>query len=363
MSEKIKTTFKQESENQAKTAMVHSIETMGLVDGPGIRTLFFLQGCPLRCAFCHNPDTQPFKGGQEMTARDILKTAQRYQNYYGEEGGVTFSGGEPLAQAEFLAEALPLLKENGISVCLDTSSYGQIKFYDQVLPYVDVMLLDIKAFSHFAFKDLVEAEFSVFLNFINKIDQYGFKGKIWLRHVMVPGLTDNEEAMHSFVDMAMPFAHLIDRIEILPYHTMGIDKYEEMGQEYRLHSVPAMDKEEAKRLEIYANKLFSEKFKNYRENDKKFDREKQKMLKRNANFQLATALLDFKEKYSEKSENLNLITLPEAHRDILEREMKIGKAELTRKLGEFKDLGYIKISDNQNILLLDEPTLYNYQIQ
>ena len=175
---------------------VHSIETMGLLDGPGTRTIFFLQGCPLRCAFCHNPDTLKRVGGQVMTPEDILKFAGRYRSYYGEEGGVTFSGGEPLLQGEFVYQCLKLLKQEGYNTCVDTSGFGNPRFYSRILPLVDTLILDVKAFDRQSFEDLTTIDgFDAYLEFLNRLERNGFSGQILVRHVMVQGLTDDEESM------------------------------------------------------------------------------------------------------------------------------------------------------------------------
>lgn len=179
---------------------VHSIETMGLVDGPGTRTIFFLQGCPLRCAYCHNPDTQKRVGGQLMTPEEIVRTASRYRTYYGEEGGVTFSGGEPLLQGKFVYQTLKLLKAEGYNTCIDTSGFGNPQYYPLIMPLVDTLILDVKAFDQQSFKDLTLIDgFEIYIDFLKNLDHYGFDGQIWVRHVMVPGLTDSKEAMEKFV--------------------------------------------------------------------------------------------------------------------------------------------------------------------
>lgn len=238
---------------------VHSIETMGLVDGPGTRTVFFLQGCPLRCAYCHNPDTQKRMGGEELTPEQVLHIVERYRPYYGEEGGVTFSGGEPLLQGEFLAASLQILKREGYNTCVDTSGYGDPRYYPAILPHVDTLLFDVKAFDSAAFAQLTTVNgFDTYLAFLNSLEENGFQGQIWVRHVMVPGLTDSEEFMRQLVELIRPIWARVDRIEILPYHTAGVKKYERLGIPYRLEGVEPMDKGRAKELEIYANKVFAE---------------------------------------------------------------------------------------------------------
>lgn len=237
---------------------LHSIETMGLVDGPGTRTIFFLQGCPLRCAYCHNPDTQEVNAGREITAEDVLKTAKRYRNYHGEDGGVTFSGGEPLLQGKFLYESLELLKENGFTTAVDTSGFGNKRYYGRIFPLVDTLLLDVKAFSDKEFYNLTKGSFKTYVKFVEELEKNGFRGQIWIRHVMFPGYTDNEDSMKSLVEAIEPIKKFVERIEILPYHTAGVKKYEEMGREYELDGVESMDHGRAKELEIFANKLFTE---------------------------------------------------------------------------------------------------------
>lgn len=236
---------------------IHSIESMGLVDGPGVRTIFFLQGCPLRCSFCHNPDTQATTGGTLMTPEEVLAKAKRYRPYHREDGGVTFSGGEPLLQGEFLAATLKLLHDNGFNTCLDTSGYGDIRYYDKIFSYVDTILLDVKAFNPTAFRKIAKVDMQIFKNFIENLWTYGFKGNIWLRHVMLPGYTDNEASMIQLIRVIEPIANFIERIEILPYHTMGVDKYKALGRKYELEGLPPMDKAVAKKYQILANKIFA----------------------------------------------------------------------------------------------------------
>lgn len=234
---------------------LHSIETMGLVDGPGIRTIFFLQGCPIRCLFCHNPDTQKLGGGTEITPEFVLAKAKRYKTYYRNNGGITFSGGEPLLQGEFVKESFKLLKKNGYNTCLDTSGYGDEKYFKEILENTDTILLDVKSFSNEGYVEMVSQKIDGFYKFLSYIQKY-YNGKIWFRHVMVPGFTDNKESMDKFVEIIKPYKEKIQRVEILPYHLMGVSKYKQIAREYKLKSVPAMNKEKAVMLESYArNKL------------------------------------------------------------------------------------------------------------
>ena len=236
---------------------LHSIETMGLVDGPGIRTVFFLQGCPLRCAYCHNPDSQTMFSKKQITPEEVVKTALRYQPYYNRSGGgITFSGGEPLLQGEFLVETLKLLKEAGINTAIDTSGYGDERYYKEILKLVDVVILDIKHFNNEGYKSLTGKSKQRFNKFLSYLDD--FHGTIWLRHVMVPSITDNEESIRQLFNEIAYLADRIDRFEILPYHRLGIEKYEALNMEYTLQDVPEMDKNRAKEYENLINRLLDE---------------------------------------------------------------------------------------------------------
>lgn len=223
---------------------LHSIETMGLLDGPGIRSIIFLQGCPLRCAYCHNPDSQNMFSNKEIGPEEVLKLAKRYKIYYDKSGGgVTFSGGEPLLQGEFLIETLKLLKENGFNTALDTSGYGNEKYFKEILKNVDTLILDMKHFDNKGYKNLTGASMSGFYKFLSYLEN--FNGKIWIRHVMVPGITDNEKSIRKLFNNIRHLADKIDRIEILPYHTMAVEKYDSLGIQYILKDVPEMNPSKA----------------------------------------------------------------------------------------------------------------------
>lgn len=240
------------------TGNIHSIETMGLVDGPGIRTVIFLKGCPLRCTYCHNPDTQISGGGKTYTVNELVTFVKRYKKYYDASGGgVTFSGGEPLLQGEFLKEAMTALKNEGIQVALDTSGYGDERYYKDILSLVDVLLLDIKHYNDLAHKKLVGKSMRGIHQFMSYMDH--FKGKIWIRHVMVPGLTDSEKSMDLLYQHIEQFVKKIEKIEILPYHKLGVEKYYQLGIEDPMKDTPEMDKEKAAALEIYIRSLLENK--------------------------------------------------------------------------------------------------------
>ena len=238
---------------------LHSIETMGLVDGPGIRTVFFLQGCPLRCAYCHNPDSQTMFSNEHISPEEVLKIANRYKPYYRRTGGgITFSGGEPLLQGEFLLESLKLLKSEGFNIAIDTSGYGYEKYYKEILQYVDIIILDIKHFDNAGYKKLTGKLMNGFYKFLSYLKD--FHGTIWLRHVMVPTITDNKESIYKLFRSVAHLSNKIDRIEVLPYHRMGIEKYEELGLEYSLKDIPEMDAAKAKEYQdIFSSLLIIEK--------------------------------------------------------------------------------------------------------
>ncbi len=233
---------------------MHSFESMGLVDGPGIRTVVFLQGCALRCAYCHNPDTWSFNGGTEITPQELVKKISRFKPYFKNEGGVTFSGGDPLMQADFLIESLKLCKEAGIHTTIDTAGYGTGR-YDEILKYTDLVLLDIKHVDDEGYKNLVcqsKKGFDEFLEAVQKANT-----KLWIRHVVVPGITDSEEHIKKLAKIIKEIKN-VEKIELLPYHTLGVQKYEKMGIEYKLADVDSMDKEDMDKLqEILNNELKS----------------------------------------------------------------------------------------------------------
>ena len=234
-------------------AKLHSIETMGLVDGPGIRTVFFLSGCPLRCVFCHNPDTQSMAYGREITVDEIVKRAKRMKPYYKNGGGVTISGGEPLASGAFVLDAIKALHEEDIHVAVDTSGVGDIKYYDQIAKEADLILLDIKHYDPYFFNEITKNNQDKLIKFMETIKKTDTR--IWIRHVMMPFVTDTLEDMEKLVYFVKPLKKNIDKIEILPYHKMGIDKYKELDKEYRIKNMEAMNKEKAKDFEIYANNM------------------------------------------------------------------------------------------------------------
>ncbi len=232
---------------------IHSIESFGTVDGPGIRFVVFFQGCPLRCLYCHNPDSWNMASGTQMTVEEILTRFNRNRNFY-RDGGITATGGEPMMQMDFLIELFQKAKEDGIHTCLDTSGiafpadpdhpvYSKI---ERLMAVTDLVMLDIKHIDEEDHRNLTGKSnrlILAFARYLSRIDK-----PVWIRHVVVPGITYNEEALTK-LGQFLRTLHNIEKIEILPYHTMGKTKYENLGYQYRLGNTPELTKEEAKRAE------------------------------------------------------------------------------------------------------------------
>ena len=221
---------------------IDSIETLGLVDGPGVRVVVFLQGCPLRCLFCHNPETWNIDDKTLISAEDLVRHIYKYRNYFGESGGVTFSGGEPLFQHDFLLECLKLCKKMGINTCLDTSGVGK---YEDILDYVDLVIWDIKATKNDLYKYITGASINASLEFLDYCQKKG--KKMWLRQVIVPGINDNIDYIYELKEFIKPLKN-IEKVELLPYHLLGVSKYEKLGIPYKLKGVPAMSKSDCDEL-------------------------------------------------------------------------------------------------------------------
>lgn len=225
---------------------IHSIETMGLTDGPGIRFVVFFQGCKLRCAYCHNPDTWNKDEGKEISAEYLLQKILRFKPYFEKSGGgVTCSGGEPLLQPEFLTDFLMLCKENGLHTAIDTAGFG-VGQYEKILKYTDLVILDVKHVTTQGFKDLTGGDFKEFWNFVESVKKAD--KKLWVRHVVVPGITDSKEHMYNLKNVIRQLNN-VEKVELLPYHILGVNKYKEMGIPYRLDGIKPMSKERIKILE------------------------------------------------------------------------------------------------------------------
>ena len=219
---------------------VHSIQSLGTVDGPGVRFVVFMQGCPLRCGCCHNPDTWDFSGGTEYTPQEVVQKAVRFKEYFGEKGGVTVSGGEPLLQAEFVKELFELCHNEGINTCLDTSGCVLNDGVKELLKVTDRVLLDIKYTNAEDYRRYVGCELASVLEFLAYLDGQGIPTT--LRQVIIPTLNDSESNILKLKSIAE--AHrLVDKIELLPFRKICQTKYSEMGIEFKFAQLPEPDSE------------------------------------------------------------------------------------------------------------------------
>ena len=231
---------------------VHSVETFGSVDGPGIRFLIFLKGCSMRCRYCHNPDTWDPETDDLRTADELLTQAMRYRSYWGREGGITVSGGEALLQIDFLTELFRKAKAKGIHTCLDTS--GQpftrrepfFSKFAELMKYTDLLLFDLKQIDDAKHRELTGRTNRNILDCARYLSDIG--KPIWVRHVLVPGVTDNDDdlyALRAFIDTLQN----VKRVEVLPYHAMGTYKWEQLGIPYTLKDVCAPSEERVRNAE------------------------------------------------------------------------------------------------------------------
>ena len=232
--------------------VVHSLESFGSADGPGVRYLVFLNGCNLRCKYCHNPDTWAKKDVQLLTADEILEKAVRYRNYWGDKGGITVSGGEPLLQMEFMNDLFAKAKKLKINTCIDTAGepftreepfFGQL---EQLMTNTDVLLFDLKHIDpekHKALTGKTNENILDMAEYLNEI-----KKPVWIRHVLVPGLTDDTESLTG-IRYFLDTLSNVEKVEVLPYHTLGIYKWEALGIEYSLKDTDPPSEEAVKRAE------------------------------------------------------------------------------------------------------------------
>ena len=227
---------------------IHSLESFGTVDGPGTRFVVFVQGCPMRCAYCHNPDTQPMTNGTLTDPEYIIEQYMRNEPFYRGGGGLTVTGGEPLMQIDFLIDLFTLAKEKSIHTCIDTSGIAfnpdndeLLAKYDHLMSLTDLVMLDIKHINPEKHLWLTEQSNTNILKFAAYLNEK--KVDMWIRHVVVPGITDDDQYLNELGEFIGQFDNL-KALDVLPYHTMGEPKYEKLGIEYRLKGVPAMDKKE-----------------------------------------------------------------------------------------------------------------------
>lgn len=224
---------------------IHSFQSLGTVDGPGVRSVIFLQGCPLRCICCHNPDTWDFSGGEPASSDELVERVQRYRAYYGERGGVTVSGGEPLAQAEFVCELFKKLKSRGIHTCLDTSGYRLDACVRELLTYTDTVLLDYKYTNGEDYLKYTSCEIGAPRAFLDYLESVG--KETWLRFVVIPTLNDSERSLLELARVQREYS-CIKKVELLPLRKLCIEKYHEMGTEFPLAHIPEPSREQIEAL-------------------------------------------------------------------------------------------------------------------
>ena len=231
-------------------AEIHSVESLAALDGEGLRYAVFFRGCPLRCAFCHNPDTWAVGGdGVKTGAEDLCRKISRYKPYFGEKGGVTFSGGEPLLSAEFICKAGELLREMGIGYALDTS--GAVPLTDAVKEAIagaDLVILDVKFPDAARYRQYTGGDFDRFLRFAAYLSDTGTR--VWYRTVIVPEINDSEAAIDGYISLISRWRKP-EKYELLAFHTMGFYKYDRLGLENPLKNTPPLDGDRLKTLQGY----------------------------------------------------------------------------------------------------------------
>ena len=217
--------------------LIHSTESFGAADGPGVRFVIFMKGCNMRCKYCHNADTWNTEGAELITSEELLTKAERYRSYWRNKGGITVSGGEPLLQIEFLCELFRKAHERGISTVLDTSAQPFtrdepfISMFNELMRHTDLILLDIKHIDSEEHKKLTGHDNMNILDAAEYLSEINIP--VWIRHVLVPGITDNDEYLErtrSFIDTL----HNVKKVEVLPYHSLGADKWRKLGLTYPL---------------------------------------------------------------------------------------------------------------------------------
>lgn len=233
------------------TGRVHSLESFGSVDGPGVRFVIFLQGCALRCQYCHNPETWG-PGGREWDAEELFRHVWRYRNYWGKKGGITVSGGEPLLQMEFVTRLFTLARQKGVHTALDTAGQpfrqdpAYLAAFDRLLEVTSLVILDLKEIDPERHRQLTGQDNANILAMAQYLSDKGVP--LWIRHVLVPGLTDGEDGLRRTAEF-IGRLKTVQRVEVLPYHTLGVFKWKKLGIPYPLEGVPAPTEEQVRRAE------------------------------------------------------------------------------------------------------------------
>ena len=225
------------------TGYIHSKESFGTVDGPGIRYVLFMQGCPLRCIYCHNPDTWEIGKGEEITPEEVLQEFNKNRSFYS-KGGITVTGGEPLLQVDFLTELFKKAKEENIHTCIDTSGItyntdnpAYIRKLDELMEYTDLVMLDIKHIDPESHRKITSKDNKKVLDFAKYLETK--KIPLWVRHIIIEGYTDKKEDLIKLGEFIGRLKNL-KALDVLPYHTMGVNKYKEMGIPYALEGMEAL---------------------------------------------------------------------------------------------------------------------------
>ena len=232
---------------------IHSVESFGSVDGPGVRYIVFLQGCHMRCKYCHNPETWAMEGGEELTAKEVFDKAYRYRNYWKKNGGITVSGGEALLQIDFVIALFKLAKEKGVHTTLDTSGNPFTREepffskFNELMKVTDLFMLDIKQIDDEKHKKLTGHTNQNIIAMGDYISSHG--GAMWVRHVLVPGLTDDDEGLKALKTKLDQWGDCVERVEILPYHTLGLAKWKKLNIDYPLDGVRVPTQEEVAHAE------------------------------------------------------------------------------------------------------------------
>jgi len=235
------------------TGYIHSTESFGTVDGPGIRFVIFMQGCPMRCQYCHNPDTWKIGDGTEVTVDELLAQYKKNRSFY-KSGGITITGGEPLLQIDFITELFIKAKEENIHTCIDTSgiTFNQNEEYlnklELLLKYTDLVMLDIKHIDGEKHKKLTGHGNKNILEFAQFLEKLNVP--VWIRHIVVEGITDNQDDLIRLGEYIGKLSNL-KALDVLPYHTMGVHKYKELGIEYPLMGIPPLSADNALKAKQY----------------------------------------------------------------------------------------------------------------